>query len=546
MLECIALDSLTKVFEDEKPAGGFLQPFSMFLNERAAFQAALYTDTALTLTAELDIEPALAGRVTVALVRQIHSSLPCYKDHDSELLRSVPGLFPDLLEPVEGPFTLEAGKWLSLWFEILPGGEVEPRDYRICANFLSEGTVLGSVCAAFSILPASLPRQELIYTDWFHTDCLATHYGIEVFSEDYWRITENYLKTAADHGVNMVLTPLFTPPLDTMVGGERPTVQLVDVELVEGAYRFGFEKLERWVAMAERCGIEYFEMSHLFTQWGAKRAPKVVAVSDGSPRRIFGWRTPAGGKAYREFLAAFAPQLIRFIDAHSLRERCFFHVSDEPGLSQLRTYGKASKLLKDLFPGFTFIDALSDFGLYRRGAVGLPVPASNHIDDFAGRVPQLWTYYCCSQYKDRLSNRFFCMPSARTRVLGFQLFQYNVRGFLHWGYNFWYTRFSLRPVDPLKETDAGGAFPSGDAFCVYPGPDGQALASLRLKVFYEGLQDLRALRLLESLCGREKTLAVLGEGLAEPLTFTRYPASGEWLIGTRQRINAAVMAALPR
>jgi len=544
VFECIALHSLVKVFEDEKPAGGFLKPFSVFLNERVAFQAALYSGSALTLTVEMDMTPALYGGVSVFLVRQIPSSLPCYKDHDNELLRSEPGLYPDLLEPVDGPFELEAGKWQSLWFELAPGSETAPGDYRVCARFLSGAAVLGSVCAQLTVLPASLLPGDLIYTDWFHTDCLATYYGVEVFSEDYWSIAENFLKTAAEHGVNMVLTPLFTPPLDTMVGGERPTVQLVDVAIENGAYRFGFEKLERWIAMARRCGIEYFEMSHLFTQWGAKRAPKIVAVSGGTGRLIFGWRTPAGGKAYREFLTAFAPELNRFIDTHGLREHCYFHVSDEPGLSQLRTYGKASKLLKELFPGFTFIDALSDYGLYKRGAVGLPIPASNHIDDFAGKVPQLWTYYCCGQYKNRLSNRFFCMPSERTRVLGFQLYKYNVRGFLHWGYNFWYTRFSIRPVDPFKETDAGGAFPSGDAFCVYPGEDGRALASLRLKVFYEGLQDLRALRLLEQLCGREKALAVLEEGIAEPLTFTRYPCGAEWLIDTRQRINAAVLAAL--
>ena len=41
------------------------------------------------------------------------------------------------------------------------------------------------------------------------------------------------MDNAVAHGVNLLYTPLFTPPLDTQVGGERTTVQLVDVERQE-------------------------------------------------------------------------------------------------------------------------------------------------------------------------------------------------------------------------------------------------------------------------------------------------------------------------
>ena len=37
----------------------------------------------------------------------------------------------------------------------------------------------------------------------------------------------------------MLLTPVFTPPLDTTVNGERLTVQLVDVRRDAGVYSFG-------------------------------------------------------------------------------------------------------------------------------------------------------------------------------------------------------------------------------------------------------------------------------------------------------------------
>ena len=160
------------------------------------------------------------------------------------------------------------------------------------------------------VLNAQLPPQKLINTHWFHTDCLAVYYRIGVFSEEYWRIVGNFMKSAAEHGINMILTPLFTPPLDTMPGTERPTVQLVDVTRKKGRYSFGFRKLERWIELAEKCGIRYFEISHLFTQWGAKFTPKIMAKVDGAEKRIFGWDVKSDSREYTEFLDAFLPELV--------------------------------------------------------------------------------------------------------------------------------------------------------------------------------------------------------------------------------------------
>ena len=67
--------------------------------------------------------------------------------------------------------------------------------------------------------------------------------------------------------------------------------------------------------MCRECGIEYFEMSHLFTQWGAKHAPKIVAIdSKGREKKIFGWKTRTSSKEYDKFLRAFASELIKIID----------------------------------------------------------------------------------------------------------------------------------------------------------------------------------------------------------------------------------------
>ncbi len=131
----------------------------------------------------------------------------------------------------------------------------------------------------------------------------------------------------------------------------------------------------------------------------------------------------------------------------------------------------------------------------------------------------------------------FSQPSQRNRVLGVLLYKYDAVGFLQWGHNFWYSQYSKHPIDPYKVTDAGKAFPSGDAFVVYPGKDGQPLNSLRHEVFHDAFQDLRALRLLESLKGRDFVLNLIEEGLDVPLSFTCYPHEQEWLLNLRKKIN---------
>lgn len=71
------------------------------------------------------------------------------------------------------------------------------------------------------VIDAVLPKQELLFTEWFHTDCIADYYKVPVFSEKHWELIESFMRMAAQGGVNLILTPVFTPPLDTEVGGER-------------------------------------------------------------------------------------------------------------------------------------------------------------------------------------------------------------------------------------------------------------------------------------------------------------------------------------
>ena len=67
-------------------------------------------------------------------------------------------------------------------------------------------------------------------------------------------------------------------------------------------------------------------MSHLFTQWGALHAPKIMADTDAGPVRVFGWETAACSPEYAGFLRALLPQLMDELRALGIADHTYFHI----------------------------------------------------------------------------------------------------------------------------------------------------------------------------------------------------------------------------
>ena len=551
--EIFAVSSLEKVFSDTKPMP-YSGRLSMLRKDRLSFQAAFQflgdrPDLRWGVWVRAEVESPLKQWIRLYHVKEIPSTHPVTDDSDGNDLRTTPGLYPDLLQPLnDGMLRADLGRWNALWVEIASDEETPAGEFPVKVTLtLGEGETSRVLTAetTVEVIPAVLPDQELIRTEWFHGDCVADYYHVEVFSEEHWELLRKQIACAAEYGINMLLTPVFTQPLDTAVGGERTTIQLVDVARNNGVYSFGFDKLDRWVRMCRECGIQYFEIAHLYTQWGAEHCPKIMATVDGEYRRIFGWDTAATGEDYRNFLAAFLPALTARLEALGVdKKHAYFHVSDEPGEAHLPQYHACKEQIAPYLEGYPLMDALSDFDFYQKGVCRHPVVASNHVTPFLEHhVPDLWVYYCCSQGY-QVSNRFFSMPSARNRIIGTQFYKCQIAGFLQWGFNFYNSQFSLRHLDPFAVTDADIAVPSGDAFMVYPGPDGTPWKSIRLLVFAEALNDLRAFRLLESLTSREYVLELMEGGLSQEITFFEYPHETDYLLSLRARVNREIKARL--
>lgn len=554
-IKAVVLSSLYRVFPEVDPSEREKTAFSCVKNEPLSFQVAfkLMEGEALpfNLKIDTDLPISLYSEGAVPVLQTFEARL---NDHYRA------GVFYDMLLPkTVNPKLADGGNpwsklcfdgdrtqlhamsnsWNALWLTVNEGEKtVSAGRHMIKLQFLSRMTnnLVGECELAVDVIDAKLPKQKLIYTNWFHCDCLCDTYKVEMFSERFWEIFRNFVKPAVKNGMNMILTPCFTPALDTPIDSERMTAQLVSVEVVEGQYKFDFKLLERFINEAEKCGIKYFEHSHFFTQWGALHAPKVMATVNGKYKRIFGWETKATGKKYSEFLRVYIPELLKFLKSKSIDKKFFFHVSDEPFPRMKEDYVKATNIVSDLLKGYMRGDALSHYEFYEEGIVQTPIVATDFIHDFKGKCKNLWAYYTGGQCKDGMSNRKLNCSPERNRMLGLSLYAYNVKGFLQWGYNYYYDMLSYGVFDPKTNPCGYCGANSATGFMVYPATNGECIESIRQKVFYDGLNDLRALQLLQSKIGRKSTLEFLSEHYGE-VDFHTDAVSEEKFISFREALN---------
>ncbi len=537
MIKIFPVSSLEKILPNGKrppmEKGG-----AMAKNEVYSFQLAYIYDCYLR-DIKLTIDSPIKDFITVRQVEYVPCTSPNTWAGDDYVITKTPFLCPDVLRPLDKRGVVSRyGFWNSLWVTVK--GDLPVGKHKIKFTLEHEWRETISCEYTLEVLDFSLPCVDFTYTNWFHYDSIANYYRLPVFSKKYNEIMYKFIRCGIEHGLNMLLIPMFTPPLDTRIGGERLTVQLVDVSLENGEYSFDLDRLIDFMKHVSSMGIKYFEMSHLFTQWGAAACPKIVGKVNGRTKKLFGWDDHACGEKYAHFLGCFLPQLRQRLIDEGLYERCRFHISDEPNDRCLESYKGAKEIFRKYMPDAIITDALSHYEFYKEGLVDSAVCATDAIGVFLeNKVPNLWAYYCCAQGGKNLSNRFMSFPSARNRVIGVQLYINNIKGFLHWGYNFYNSVLSDVSIDPFFTTDAGGAFQGGDGYVVYPGDDGP-WDSIRHECFYDALQDMRLLYALENKIGRESVEKILlDNGFCKD--FENYPLGNKPLIDLRKQIHKELL-----
>lgn len=496
------VDAVTKVLPGQEPPA-LTAAFSGLIGERLSFQVALLpppsanSAPADTVTVSVTADDAYVQLWQVGLVPV---TVPCFTDHDPDMLATLPTLLPDPLYPSTGQVAFSHVGWHSLWVDV----ELGPGTRQIVVTVSQGAEVLFRHPLAVRLVPQELGRSRVRFLQWLHADALADQLGVSPYSPAHWASLRSYLEAAADMGVTGVLAPLWTPPLDTAEGTYRTNVQLLDFRRVDGRIVMDTSELDRWLDEVTGAGLRDIECPHLFTQWGARATPQIWV--DG--RREFGWDVAATDPRYREFLTEVLPPLRAHLERAVGAEHVWWHVSDEPHAHNVGSYSQASAIVQDLLAGAQVLDAVSAPELAT--LVQTPVVATDAVRQFwqAGRRAD-WVYHCVAQNR-AVANRFIAQPATRHRILAEQLFLSGAQGFLHWGLNFYYTALARHRIDPYQDTCAGGALPGGDPFILYPGLDGLALPSLRQRILGAAWQDLAVFEAAERTVGRAAVVALLG------------------------------------
>lgn len=548
------LSSLEKCFLDQKiEEKNGTSYFSMLKNEKLSFQVAYQFDApgAEALYFSPRVSGELAEYLTISRVQNVPVTMPYmpYR-HDEFHERTTPGLYPDMLLPVTYQNRIKVmPEYLhALWIDVVfpdEGKDIKSGIYKIDFSiYNAKEEEISSVSVDIEVIDAFLPEVDFKRTEWFHSDCLAEYYEVPVFSERHFEIIEEFIKTAAENEINTIMMPVFTPALDTYVGGERLTCQLVDIYLDNGVYSFDFSKVDRWILICKKHNIPNYEIPHFFTQWGAKNAPKIMATVDGEYKKLFGWETDALSEEYVNFLDNFIPALLGQLQKHEIDKRTLFHISDEPHADQLEHYRKVKAVVERHLQGYDILDAVSNIEFFKQGVLKKSILNVGSVKKLIDEgIKDLWVYYCGGDCTD-VTNRFISMPFARQRIIGIQMSKYNIKGFLHWGYNYYHNQYSYDFVNPFAETSGEYFGPSGDMFLVYPDRGGKTIPTMRLKVLRDAIQDYRALELCKQLCGEETAQALIQDGIDYEINFKEYPRNPDYILRLREKVNNAIKEAL--
>jgi len=485
-----------------------------------------------TLEFDVEVESELKDYIKVYCVKNAVMDFPTYTFANDEYITKTPGTMPDILLPLdlENNSIKIANDTASVWVSVNLPRDIEKGQYPIKLTFTlnkyftkpRNEELRITQTLNVDVIDKVIPCQSTMFAQWFHVDCIADIHNVEIYSEEHWSLIDKYMALAKEVGFTHILTPVITPPLDTEVGSKRPCTQLVKIEYNNGKYNFNFDLLDRWVDLSLKNGIELFEISHLFSQWGLLYSPNIKVCENGVEDYKFGWHVPARSDEYKEFLLQFLPALIEFFKKKGVKDNCWFHISDEPHLDHLEAYEYAYNLVTPLIDGCKTFDALSDFAFYEKGLIDHPVTATDFLEPFLKEnIEHQWAYTCCGQY-NKVGNRFLAMESFKNRILGLQMYKYNIEGFLQWGYNFYYNQLSRKLINPYVTSSADKAFPSGDPFSVYPIKNG-VVPSLRALVFKEALNDVDVCKTLESIIGRDKVIEMIDSLAGMDVTFKNYP-----------------------
>jgi hypothetical protein len=390
-----------------------------------------------------------------------------------DLLRPAPAWFPDFLG-ADRKCSVPKGTRKAVYLTLKIPPEAPPGEYGATLT-ASAGGASVSLPLALQVYPLNLPAERhLLVTEWFSTSEFKKHHQLDSDDEHFYRLLGVYARNMAEHRQNV-----FRVGLES-IESRRPAA---------GKLEFDFSRFDKLAQVFWDTGRMDLLETGFVARFGKDGwSGSEIALEDFPMMAADGRGASVSGQ---EFLPQFLPAFVAHLRAKGWLAKTVFHISDEPSDHNIVAWRNASDFVHRLAPELRRIDAIET--PHCLGALEIWVPKLDHLATWHEAYEQaqrqgneLWFYTVGIFQGGSLLNKTVDVPLLETRLMHWLNYRYNLRGYLHWGFNAW-------TDDPVNKPGEH----RGDGWHVYPRKDG-LLDSLRWEQMRNGLQDYECLWLLEN------------------------------------------------
>ena len=537
--DCVSfsqVDPFLKVFRESNFFPEYNETEEVAAGEHATFQFVVRSSETLK---ELSIEVSLFTNEQGKTLPAVRSGFVDYvrvsrqtPDRAKDALTSFSHYYPDpIIEKDQWNVARDIAQ--PIWLTASVPANTTPGNYK--ATFRLTGRAGNKRIKLekeirIKVHPVVLEEPSLWVTNWFSTssDKMKVFNGgkeVELYSQEYWNMVEKLaLKLKECYSNVILISPL----------------QYIECIEKYGIYSFDYTQFDKIISIFKKAGVlKMIEGGHIAGRsgnWDSQFEPYVPEYEDGKKKMI---QYPISSKNAQNFYTQFIPSLMSHLKELKVGEIYAQHIADEPISSNIKSYVEIARFIKQLAPEIKIIEACHSHDL--ENTLDIWVPQLNFYKDGYDfycdrqrRGDEVWFYTCLAPQGDFV-NRFLEQPLIKTRLIHWLNYKYGATGYLHWGFNQWFS-----DNDPYKETttmnmESGNTLPGGDSWIVYP-DNGKLYGSIRLEAMRDGIADYTLLKMLE------KKDPELAKELCRLTVFhwTLYDTDGDHFRKTRKQILEAL------
>lgn len=490
------VDPFLKIFRESNFFPEFDQPVNVAAGEHATFQFAVRSSKAIkNLTVEVsplsDTNNNALTDTKVGFVEYVRVGRET-PDKAKDAITPLSHYYPD---PIMEKDTYEVSRDITqpIWLTVAIPQDAKAGQYK--GTFLIKGKVGGNAFCLkkeieIKVYPVKMETPTLWVTNWFSTDPemmkkFNSGKEVELYSAPYWGMIEELAEKMKDCYQNVVLIS----PLEHIIFTEK-----------ENTYSFDYTNFDKMISIFNNAGVlKMIEGGHIATRSGDWESQFVALVPENIDGKKVLNKYPMSSEKAQNFYKQFLPALMQHLKDNQLYNRYTQHIADEPTSSSIGSYVEIAQFVKKQCPDIKLIEACHTHDL--KNILDIWVPQLNFYqsgyDFYSDRQKQgneVW-FYTCLAPQGNFANRFLELPFIKTRLIHWLNFKYGATGYLHWGFNFWYSDNPFCETTKMN-TEGGNTLPGGDGWIVYP-ENGKLHGSIRLEAMRDGIADYTLLKMLE-------------------------------------------------